>query len=745
MPAHWVVRRGVALLALSSLFLAGCAACLAPPSKGDGGSVDGGDGGAGGCPVSFSFRPSVTASSVALLGEWDQLERGRARVMDHDGSGGYSTNLLLEPGTYGYLFLVNGGEQLDPANPALRSVNGKSYSRLTVPPLSVEPGSAQTSRPAAGEGSFTARIRICLGGGRPEPPRLEGSLRTPADRVTAGWQPRALQPGELALSPDGSRATLTLSSLADGKYTATLRAVAGARESEALFLPFWVEPQPFSFRDSALYMLVTDRFRNGDPSNDPAPTPNVPTSVDFQGGDLKGVELAIAEGYFDRLGVRTLWLTPWQTQPARSYLGREGRQATGYHGYWPIRARQVDPRWGGAEALHRMVEEAHRHGIRIIMDAVLNHVHEEHEYFLAQKDWFRTGCVCSDSGCGWDAKRLECVFAPYLPDVNWNLAEVSDQFIADLLWWMEEFDLDGLRIDAVKHVEDSAITRLAGRVRERFEQAGTDYYLFGETFTGDYGLINRYISPTALDAQLDFPLFMKVPETVFARDELGFLHVKYWSEQSQLRFQGAPMVTFVGNHDVARFITKADPANRDRQGSQWENLPGPPVGQEPYDRLWLAMLNLLTSPGVPLLYYGDEYGEFGGSDPDNRHLANREPNLWPEQRSQLERMRKLLLARGRLRGLARGPMTTLWANSEDNGKGNLWAYTRTDPDPKQSALVVLNRAPEIWQRVVVRFPPELGWSSGKVYDLLTEREWPIASGEVTIDVPARGGVVLGLR
>jgi glycosidase len=151
---------------------------------------------------------------------------------------------------------------------------------------------------------------------------------------------------------------------------------------------------------------------------------------------IQGVEQAIREGYFDRLDIRAIWLTPWQTQPAGSFPDQSGQyQVKGYHGYWPIKAREVDPRLGGAEALHSMVEEAHRHGIRIIMDAVVNHVHEEHEYYTDpdKAHWFRTDCVCGSPGCGWDEKQLSCLFTGYMPDINWNVKAAAAQFVADIL------------------------------------------------------------------------------------------------------------------------------------------------------------------------------------------------------------------------------------------------------------------------------------------------------------------------
>jgi glycosidase len=122
---------------------------------------------------------------------------------------------------------------------------------------------------------------------------------------------------------------------------------------------------------------------------------------------------------------------------------------TGYHGYWPVKARQVDPRIGGDAALSALVAEAHEHGIRILMDYVVNHVHQDHEYYQQHPDWFRTGCVCGTQDCDWTGKRLECLFTPYLPDVNWTVPEAGEQLVDDAVWWLDSFDLDGLRADAV--------------------------------------------------------------------------------------------------------------------------------------------------------------------------------------------------------------------------------------------------------------------------------------------------------
>ena len=183
-----------------------------------------------------------------------------------------------------------------------------------------------------------------------------------------------------------------------------------------------------------------------------------------------------------------------------------------FHGYWPTEPRGIEPKLGTAEELHALVEAAHERDIRVMMDFVVNHVHEQHTYYEDNPEWFNAGCICGSANCDWTEHRLDCQFTSYMPDVNWKIRDASEQFIDDALWWLETYDLDGLRIDAVKHVEDLATRNLVAQVNERFETVGTDYYLKGETAMGwaghslvdnqeQYGTINAYMGPDGLDGK----------------------------------------------------------------------------------------------------------------------------------------------------------------------------------------------------------------------------------------------------
>jgi glycosidase len=393
------------------------------------------------------------------------------------------------------------------------------------------------------------------------------------------------------------------------------------------------------------------------------------------------------------------------------------------------------------------------------MDAVLNHVHDQHEYFQdpQKRSWFRTGCICGSPGCDWTDKRLSCLFASYMPDIDWTQTDASEQFISDTLWWLEHFNLDGLRVDAVKHVEDAAIFNLTARIRERFEQAGTRYYLLGETAMGwregdvttnqsEYDTIKRYMGKNGLDGQFDFVWYHANSYRVFAYDEKRFLHLDYWTHASLDQFQGSTMVNYLGSHDTSRFLSMAtyrDPrpgssGDRNIANNKWDSLPQQPSDDEPYDRQWLGTLSVFTMPGMPLLYYGDEYGEFGGGDPDNRHMMRLGGQLATREKNQLSRMQKLLTARQKLRGLRRDKLVTVLLGED------VYAYARPDDDPKHGALVILNRLPYP-TTASVPIPSELGWATAvTVKDQLSDAGYtvPAAGGRLSVTVPARGGVVL---
>ena len=223
----------------------------------------------------------------------------------------------------------------------------------------------------------------------------------------------------------------------------TAKDLAGQSPAEPLRLVFWVESETFVWKDALIYMAMTDRFKNSNPANDPAPitldgqgqTISVDPREDYHGGDFAGVTAKIEDGTFDRLGITVLWISPFNTNPSDAWVASDNvHMVSGFHGYWPTKARAVDPRFGTADELHALVTAAHAHGMRVIQDLVIQHVHQEHEYLATHPEWFNTtGCICGTNNCDWTVHRLDCLFTSYMPNIDWTNTEGGAQQEADAI------------------------------------------------------------------------------------------------------------------------------------------------------------------------------------------------------------------------------------------------------------------------------------------------------------------------
>ena len=592
------------------------------------------------------FTWTGNASTVELIGEWDW----DSPTTMTETAGIWSATVDLADGLYCYKFIVDGNYTFDLSNTYRGYCDGIENSVVRV---GVTPG-------------LSHQI-------------LEDKLI-----VSSVENPNP----DYAFMQSGATWELDLSQLTDGKHSINL--TADGKESLAVF---WTGPDAdFVWDDALIYMVMTDRFVNGNTSND-GPSSGAEPEADWMGGDLEGVTQMIESGYFTDLGVNALWISPFNTNPAGSYMAADGQhQVSGYHGYWPVEPRQVDPRFGGEEALTEMVDAAHNAGLRVMADFVVNHVHEDHVYAQEHPEWFNQGCICGTEMCDWTERRLDCLFMDYMPDLDWKNRYASEQIIEDALWWAETFDLDGLRVDAVKHVDDHAITNLATRINERFEATGTDFYLKGETAMGwsghslednaeQYQTINRYIGNDALDGQADFVLYHAVVDNVFTTGNMNYQHLDYWTNRSQDQYvDGAVMVPYLGSHDSSRYLSRIQ--NDGTQWNQWEEQARPTTPSDSsYQSAKQGIAWLLTTPGAPMLYMGDEFGQHGGADPDNRRMLDF--NLNNGQQGLMNFTSEIANVRLENEALRRGTYSTYHAES------NMVAYEMTTD--AQSLLVVLNR------------------------------------------------------
>lgn len=383
-----------------------------------------------------------------------------------------------------------------------------------------------------------------------------------------------------------------------------------------------------------LYSLLVDRFYDGNTANNwKMNSPEVLDIVDYQGGDLAGITAKISEGYFDQLGVNTLWISPITQNPWDAWGRYEFKNGnkydpsktytkfSGYHGYWPIFATELDKRFGTPEEFRTLLDTAHAHGINVVLDYVANHMHINSPTLQEHPDW-HTDSILPDGRRNfelWDEARLTTWFDTHIPSLDLEREEVCEAMTDSALYWLANYPLDGFRHDACKHIPEGYWRMLGQKIATRWP--GRAIWMIGETY-GSPELIGSYVKSGMLDAQFDFNVYFTTREALCG---LKGMDEVLNNELTSLRTYGAhhTMGNISGNHDQIRFASIAGgDIDIYSQGKEegWTREVGIGDAEVAYKRALLLEVLNMTLPGVPCIYQGDEYGEVGGNDPDNRHM-----------------------------------------------------------------------------------------------------------------------------
>ncbi len=406
-----------------------------------------------------------------------------------------------------------------------------------------------------------------------------------------------------------------------------------------------VFPSPRDWRDVFIYFLLVDRFDNDDRRLRPYDPGSSPTGRDpeqgavFQGGNLRGIIRRLE--YIGRLGANAIWLSP-------IFKNRREKRDS-YHGYAIQDFLEVDPRFGTKEDLRELVRQAHARGMYVILDVIINHTGDNwaypadfpYSFWKAAPGPFPFGFWREvDPAPGFQAddavwprelqhpdgyKRRgqirdwgdpeEAIHGDFLSlkELDITKPEVLDALIKIHKYWIAVADVDGFRLDTVKHVESSETAIFCNAIREYAKRIGKqNFFLFGEIVADDL-TIQRYIGRNSrlpgtderfpsLDAALDFPLYFVLEEVI-----KGFLNPWHLRDRYE-RFK-----TLYADHGAAGqyFVSFLD--NHDQMARPYRRF----LHRDPFPRqAVLATGYLLTSQGVPCLYYGTEQGFDGGGDSD---------------------------------------------------------------------------------------------------------------------------------
>lgn len=389
---------------------------------------------------------------------------------------------------------------------------------------------------------------------------------------------------------------------------------------------------PFSWNNATIYFALTDRFSNGDPSNDFSFDRKQDGAVlrNFSGGDLRGVINKIEEGYFDRLGVNAIWLTP-QVEQVRGHTDEGTGKTYAYHGYWASDFTSVDPNLGTMDDMKEFVETAHKHGIRVLLDVVINHTGPPTEIDAKwPSDWVRMTPTCAHK----DAKTsISCTLVENLPDIltesdanvdlpptlaaKWKkegrldqeLAELDDFFASTgfprapryyiMKWhldWVKELGIDGFRVDTAKHTEAeiwAELKTLAIDAHAEWKQnnpnkaIGNDkFYMTAEVY--GYGIqAGRWFNMGGENEQVDF--FANGFDSLINFSMKGDANKDY--EQLFSEYDALLNSDALKDRSIVSYVTSHD-----------DSGPFDKTRERPFE----SATKLLLSPGAVQVYYGDE-------------------------------------------------------------------------------------------------------------------------------------------
>jgi len=486
-----------------------------------------------------------------------------------------------------------------------------------------------------------------------------------------------------------------------------------------------------------MYLIMPDRFANADPSNDVWEGVLIERNDPFgrHGGDLAGIEAHL--DYLDNLGITAIWLNPVL----------ENKMPDGsYHGYAITDFYQVDKRFGSNEDYCRLIEKAHQKGIKMVMDMIYNHCGSNHWWIgnFPTNDWLnhQDGFVPTTHNLytimdphapqSEIAAMTDGWFVPSMPDLNQRNQLLADYLIQNSIWWIEYARIDGIRHDTHPYADFDFLSRWCKRVIEEYP----NFNIVGESWYGNGAPLawwqrNSKLNErqTNLKTVMDFNLMGACNEAfaIHSTEQNPLKRIYEVIAQDFIYEDLDNILTFLDNHDTSRFLKKDETdLNRFKQ----------------------ALAFLLTTRGIPQLYYGTEILMYGEKSEGDGVLRKDFPGGWKEdavnaftaggrtawQNEAHDYLQKLLQWRKTNPAVAHGKLTHYAPDWEIQ----CYVYARTYND--NTVLVILNGSnkkqtlsPEKYFEVIGNALSRKEIISDKIIDLKKE-----------ITIPAKGVYIIEL-
>ncbi|MGE5583792.1 MAG: alpha-amylase family glycosyl hydrolase [Bacillota bacterium] len=430
------------------------------------------------------------------------------------------------------------------------------------------------------------------------------------------------------------------------------------------------------------YFLMTDRFYDGDLSNDQDVHKRDLSA--YHGGDFQGIIDKL--DYIKDLGFTTIWISPVVANQIR-----------GYHGYWATDFYKTNEHFGSLEKLKELVARAHEKGLKVIVDLVVNHTGRMHPWASDPRyeSWFHHQGNIQN----WnDQQEVENGMLASLPDLNQDNPEVAKYLIGMAKWWIAETGIDGYRLDTVRHVPKSFWKDFVTEIKKDYP----GFYMIGEVFDGRPDYLAGY-QQTGIDGLINYPVYFALND-VFAGGRPADRLVGVIQQCVAVYPNQYLMGTVIDTQDVPRFISQAS-------------------GQYAQERLKQALAFLMTYTGIPVMYYGTEIGLEGGDDPNNRRDMD-----WMVKSPLTDYVKKLTVIRKTNKALTDGDFKIIGIDQDF-----LSYYRRFEGN---IILTVFNLSDQ-QQKITLSLPAEFQTAKGQLTELTGYQSQKTVKGKVKLKIGPR--------
>ncbi len=467
-------------------------------------------------------------------------------------------------------------------------------------------------------------------------------------------------------------------------------------ENDIFDVPGWVQ-------DAVFYQIFPERFYNGNLGNDPTNTGkwgDKPQRDSFYGGDLQGIIDKL--DYISELGINAIYLTPIFA-------------STSNHKYNIDDYYSIDPNFGDITTARKMVEEAHRRGIKVILDAVFNHSGynffafkdlREHGESSEYKDWYfidkfpvKTSSPVNYNTFANDIKNM--------PRLNTSNPEFQSYLLQVAEYWIEEIDIDGWRLDVADEVDHQFWVKFREQVRNLKE----DIYIVGENWHNS----EDWLQGDQFDAIMNYPLGMAILD-FFAYNKIGPVEFNNRLMKNWMLYQDCvnySMLNLLDSHDTARLINFFS-------GNK--------------ELMKLAIMFQFTYPGAPMIYYGDEVGMEGEGDPDCRRCM-----IWDEDKQDqglYTYYQKLIDLRHKRISLRHGNYKAILIDQIKN----IYGFSRGYDDER--TIVIFNNGAQDYQ---YKIDANLFESEKEIYEHITGIRYELEDKVYSVNIPGYTGIILSQK